>query len=162
MVKTNAMRILDLEEIDYKTITYEVVDNEIDGISVAKKIGRDFEDVYKTLLTIGSSGNHYIFVIPVAEELDFKLAAKLVKEKSIELENPKKVKTLTGYNIGGCSPIGLKKEFPIFLSKEAEDKEKIIISAGKIGVQIEVSPEDLIKLLEIEYGNIIKDKDRRL
>ncbi|SFB21324.1 Cys-tRNA(Pro) deacylase [Clostridium frigidicarnis] len=154
--KTNAMRILDSENIIYNIITYENNDGKIDGISVSKKIGRDVNSVYKTLVTQGMSKEIYVFVIPVAEEIDFKKAAKAVGEKKIDMINVKDINKYTGYIRGGCSPVGMKKLYSTFINNTAKELEKIIVSGGKIGMQIELLPSDLIKVISARFEDVIK------
>lgn len=154
--KTNAMRILDSENIIYNIITYENNDGKIDGISVSKKIGRDVNSVYKTLVTQGMSKEIYVFVIPVAEEIDFKKAAKAVGEKKIDMINVKDINKYTGYIRGGCSPVGMKKLYSTFINNTAKELEKIIVSGGKIGMQIELLPNDLIKVISARFEDVIK------
>ncbi|SHI46267.1 Cys-tRNA(Pro)/Cys-tRNA(Cys) deacylase [Clostridium cavendishii DSM 21758] len=156
-IKTNAMRILDSNRIEYEIITYENKDGKIDGVSVANKIGRDINMVYKTLVTQGLSKEYYVFVIPVNEELDFKKAAKVASEKSIELINVKDLTKITGYIRGGCSPIGMKKLYKTFINITASEKDKIVVSGGKIGVQLEINPQELVNLLNARYEDIIKN-----
>lgn len=154
--KTNAMRILDSENIIYNIVTYENNDGKIDGISVSKKIGRDVNSVYKTLVTQGMSKEIYVFVIPVAEEIDFKKAAKAVGEKKIDMINVKDINKYTGYIRGGCSPVGMKKLYSTFINNTAKELEKIIVSGGKIGMQIELLPSDLIKVISASFEDVIK------
>ncbi|HEY8804798.1 MAG TPA: Cys-tRNA(Pro) deacylase [Clostridium sp.] len=156
MIKTNAMRILDKTNVKYNVITYDVNDEKVDGLSVAKKIGRDDRYVYKTLVTHGASKNIYIIVIPVREEIDFKKAAKVTNEKRIEMLDLSDLQKYTGYVRGGCSPIGMKKQYKTFISKEALDIEMIIISAGKIGSQIEINANKLKSILECEFADLTK------
>ena len=155
-IKTNAMRILDSENIDYNSIYYDDDDGKIDGISVAEKIVRNHEEVFKTLVTQGSSGEIYIFIIPVAEELDFKKAAKAAGEKKVEMIHVKDITKYTGYIRGGCSPIGMKKSYPTFIDEIATILDRIIVSGGKIGVQIELKPEDLMKITGGQIIDLIK------
>lgn len=154
--KTNAMRILDKEQIFYNILSYENKDGKIDGVAVAKKIGRSNEEVFKTLVTISNSKNIYVFVIPVNKELDFKKAARVTSEKSIEMINVNDLQKLTGYIRGGCSPIGMKKQYVTFIDKSAEKLTNIIFSGGKIGVQLEVSPKDLNSVISFSYEDIVK------
>lgn len=154
--KTNAMRILDSKKIEYNMYTYETDDNHIDGISVAQKLGQDKNTVFKTLVAQGASKNFYVFVIPVAESLDMKKAAKVAGEKNIEMIHVKDINKVTGYIRGGCSPVGMKKLYPTFVHESGKDLEKIIVSGGKIGFQIELSPEDLQKTINLKYADIIK------
>lgn len=141
--KTNAMRILDSKKITYELLTYENKDGKIDGVSVAEKINRDPKNVFKTLVTQGASKNLYVFVIPVAEELDLKKAAKAANEKKVEMIPVKDIQKWTGYIRGGCSPIGMKKAYSTFVHESANGLETIIVSGGKIGLQLELRTEDL-------------------
>lgn len=144
--KTNAQRILEKEKIVYIPHTYETGDGHIDGVSVAHKMGIDPAIVFKTLVTRGASKGIYVFVIPVAQELDLKAAAKSVGEKSVEMIAVKDITPLTGYVRGGCSPVGMKKRYPTVVDDTAQLQERIIVSAGRIGDQIELSPQDLQKV----------------
>ena len=156
MKKTNAMRILDSLDIDYIVHGYDVKDDKVDGVSVAEKIKKDPKQVYKTLLAQGSKGL-YVFLVPVESELDFKKAAKLVGEKKIDLLPVNKLKRYTGYIRGGCSPIGMKKEYPTFIDKSVEDyRDAFIVSGGQIGSQIELSLDDLKKVIDIKISDIKK------
>lgn len=150
--KTNAMRILDKEKIKYALLTYEVEDGKTDGISVALKTNKDVSTVFKTLVTEGKSGEHYVFVIPVSEELDLKKAAKVSGEKSINMLPSKNLLALTGYIHGGCSPVGMKKKFRTFIHESAEGIEEIIVSGGKIGLQICLPPKKLIEAVQGELA----------
>lgn len=154
--KTNAMRILDAKKIEYNMHTYEVDDNHIDGISVAQKLNQDENMVFKTLVAQGASKNFYVFVIPVAESLDMKKAAKAAGEKNVEMIHVKDIKKVTGYIRGGCSPVGMKKLYPTFVHESGQGLEVIIVSGGKIGFQIELNPEDLQKIINFKYADIIK------
>lgn len=156
MIKTNAMRILDKIKVEYEVITYDFKDDKIDGISVSKKIGRDEKYVYKTLVTQGISKCIYIFLIPVIEEIDFKKVSKLTNEKTIEMLDLKELQKYTGYIRGGCSPIGMKKLYKTFIHESALKLETIIVSAGKIGYQIEIVPDLLKNIIEGEFADIIK------
>lgn len=144
--KTNAMRLLDKAGVSYGTHQYDGGDGIVDGVSVAHKIGVPEARVYKTLVTQGHSGGHYVFVIPVAAELDLKLAAKAVGEKSIEMIPLASLTKLTGYVRGGCSPFGMKKPFPTLLDSTAEALESIVVSAGRLGQQVELAPADLLRI----------------
>jgi len=155
-IKTNAMRILDSNKIEYKTHNYENKDNKIDGVAVAHKIGKDVDSVFKTLVTQGHSKEFYVFVIPVAEELDMKKASKVASEKNIELIHVKDINKITGYIRGGCSPLGMKKVFKTFIQEEALLFDTITFSGGKIGAQIEINPNDLRKVIECEFVDTIK------
>lgn len=154
--KTNAMRILDAKKIEYNMHTYEVDDNHIDGISVAQKLNQDENMVFKTLVAQGASKNFYVFVIPVAESLDMKKAAKAAGEKNVEMIHVKDINKVTGYIRGGCSPVGMKKIYPTFVHESGQGLEVIIVSGGKIGFQIELNPEDLQKIINFKYADIIK------
>ena len=146
--KTNVMRILDQKEIPYTPHTYPHEEGEaVDGVTVAGIIGRDPECVFKTLVARGASGALYVFDIPVADSLDLKKAAKAVGEKSVAMLHQKELLPLTGYVHGGCSPIGMKKQYPTVFHETAEILDTIIVSAGKIGCQVELSPTDLIGLV---------------
>ena len=153
-VKTNAMRMLDAQKISYETITYDNKDGKIDGASVAEKIGKDPDAVYKTLVAQGNSKQIYVFVIPVGAELDLKLAAKAAGEKKIEMVHVKDLQKLTGYIRGGCSPIGMKKHYPTFIDAGAKSLEKMIVSGGKIGMQIELNPESLQQIVLAKFEEI--------
>ena len=141
--KTNAMRILDQKKIKYSAHEYPHGAEAVDGVTVAGLIGRDSACVFKTLVTRGASKTNYVFVIPVARELELKKAAKSVGEKSIALIHVSEITPLTGYVRGGCSPIGMKKQFKTVFDISALEQESIIVSAGKIGAQIECAPDDL-------------------
>ncbi|WP_017436648.1 Cys-tRNA(Pro) deacylase [Saccharococcus caldoxylosilyticus] len=154
--KTNAMRILDKNMIPYHVITYDSQDGRINGISVAQKIGKDPQLVYKTLVTQGNSGNIYVFVIPVESELDLKKAAKITGEKNVALVPMKEIQKLTGYIRGGCSPIGMIKHYPTFIDSSASQFEHIIVSGGKIGVLIELSVKDLQSITEATFHEVVK------
>ncbi len=153
--KTNAMRILDSMNIEYDYITYECEDGKIDGVSVALKTGQNPETVFKTLVSIGHSKELYVFCIPVEYELDLKKAAASSKEKNIELLPLKELTKNTGYIRGGCSPIGMKKHYKTFIDETASLNDKILVSAGCLGVQIVINPDDLIKVSEASYEDLI-------
>jgi Cys-tRNA(Pro)/Cys-tRNA(Cys) deacylase len=155
-IKTNAMRTLDKAGISYNTYTYDHSDGLIDGISVAEKMGQPVEHVYKTLVTKGTSGAYYTFIIPVAEELDLKAAATAAGEKAVEMIKVAEINKVTGYIRGGCSPIGMKKEYMTVLDSSCKHLDTIIISAGKIGHQIELAPDDLVKLIHCKTENITR------
>ena len=145
--KTNAMRMLDRGKVPYTVHTYDHSDGRIDGVSVAAKVGIDPERVYKTLVTRGSSGGYFVFVIPVALELDLKKAARAVGEKSVAMIRVEEINKVTGYIRGGCSPVGMKKRYPTVFHETALAYETVYISAGRIGAQVEVSPQALLDLL---------------
>ena len=151
--KTNVMRVLEQHNIPY-TAHFYPADGPIDGVSVAAFLGQDPEQVFKTLVTKAASGNYYVFDIPVAENLDLKKAAKAVGEKSIAMIPQKDLLPLTGYIHGGCSPVGMKKQFPTVFHETLVLFDTICVSAGKIGAQIEAAPQDLIQLLGAAAADI--------
>ncbi|MDJ8943337.1 Cys-tRNA(Pro) deacylase [Clostridium perfringens] len=155
-LKTNAMRILDSKKVSYEMLSYESEDGKIDGISVAHKIGVDEKNVFKTLVAQGTSKELYVFVIPVAEELDLKNAAKIAGEKKVEMIAVKDILKYTGYIRGGCSPIGLKRDYRTFIHESAKGLDFMIVSAGKIGHQIKLNPNDLVKVVSGKFENLIK------
>lgn len=155
-LKTNAMRILDSKKISYEMLSYECEDGKIDGISVAHKIGVDEKNVFKTLVAQGTSKELYVFVIPVAEELDLKNAAKIAGEKKVEMIPVKDILKHTGYIRGGCSPIGLRRPYRTFIHESAKGLDFIIVSAGKIGHQIKMNPKDLVSVVEGGFAFLIK------
>lgn len=146
-VKTNVMRILDKAKIPYHAYFYEHEDGAIDGISVAHKLGQNVEQVFKTLVTRGSSHDFFVFVVPVAKELHLKAAAKSVGEKSVEMIHVSDMNKVTGYIRGGCSPIGMKKQFRTVVDSSCETLSAMIVSGGKIGTQVELAPQDLLRLV---------------
>lgn len=153
-LKTNAMRILDNHKIAYEYQTYECKEF-IDGIAIADKLGLPREMVYKTLVTTGKSGAHYVFVIPIEAELDLKKAAKAVKEKSLDMLPVKEITPVTGYVRGGCTAIGMKKAFPTIINETAAGLNAICVSGGKLGMQLKLSPDDLKKASRGEYADVI-------
>ena len=153
-VKTNAMRILDRQKISYSYEEYEC-DEFMDGISVADKLGYDHALVYKTLVTVGKSGGYYVFVIPIEAEIDFKKAAKVVGEKSLEMLPLKDLTKVTGYVRGGCTAVGMKKSFPTVIQNDAEKLQYMHVSAGKLGMQLKLSPKDLQKASNAKFDNVI-------
>ncbi|MBG9451890.1 cysteinyl-tRNA(Pro) deacylase [Cytobacillus firmus] len=154
--KTNAMRMLDAQKVVYELITYDSQDGKIDGVSVAEKIGKDPKAVYKTLVAQGVTKQVFVFIIPVTEELDLKKAAKAAGEKKVEMIPVKDIQKLTGYIRGGCSPIGMKKQYPSFIDAKAQELELIIVSGGKIGMQMELKVDDLQKAIGAELADLIK------
>ncbi|MBM7653924.1 Cys-tRNA(Pro) deacylase [Neobacillus cucumis] len=154
--KTNAMRILDAKKVEYGMLTYDNKDGKIDGISVAEKIGKSPDRVYKTLVVQGASKNIFVFVIPVAAELDLKKAAKAAGEKSMEMLPMKDIQKWTGYIRGGCSPIGMKKEYRTFLDESSKGLEEMVVSAGKIGIQMVLTPDDLQEVTKAEWAPLTK------
>ncbi len=155
--KTNVMRILDRSKIPYRVQTYPHGDEAVDGAEVARLLGQDPETVYKTLVTRGASGQYYVFDIPVEAELDLKKAARAVGEKSVAMLHVKELLPLTGYVRGGCSPVGMKKAFFTTFHARAEELEEIAVSAGKIGVQVILSPGDLAALVRGQFADVVKD-----
>ena len=151
--KTNVMRLLEAQGIAYTAHTYPT-DGAIDGVSVAKMLGQDTECVFKTLVTRGASGAYYVFDIPVAENLDLKKAARAVGEKSIAMLPQKELLPLTGYVHGGCSPVGMKKQFHTVFHETVILFDTICVSAGKIGAQVEVAPADLMGLLGADTADL--------
>ncbi len=151
--KTNAMRILDNAKVTYQMYTYDAGDK-IDGVSVAEKIGAEAAKVFKTLVTQGKSGAYYVFVVPVTAELHLKAAAAVVGEKSVEMIHVKDINRITGYIRGGCSPIGMKKQYRTVIDASAEAFGSIIVSGGKIGFQIELAPQDLCRTANAEFAEI--------
>ena len=152
-VKTNAMRILESMKINFTHLTYECKEFE-DGIQIADMLGLPHEKVYKTLVTVGHSKNYYVFVIPIEAELDMKKAAKSVGEKSVAMIHVKEINQITGYIRGGCTAIGMKKQYVTRIAEQAKDLETVVVSGGKIGSQIELTPEDLRLAANAEYADI--------
>ncbi|MBO6215966.1 MAG: Cys-tRNA(Pro) deacylase [Lachnospiraceae bacterium] len=152
--KTNVCRVLDAKKISYKLHTYEQ-DPTMSGQEIAAILGEAPECVFKTLVTQGKSGAYYVFVVPVEAELDLKKAAKASGEKAVSMIKQKELLPLTGYVHGGCSPIGMKKQFPTFIHKTAAEYEHIFVSAGKLGFQIELSPDDLIGITGCKPEDIV-------
>lgn len=152
--KTNVMRVLDGKKIPYESHTYKP-DATMTGEEIAAILGEDSEKVFKTLVTRGKSGAYYVFVVPVKEELDLKKAAKASGEKAVSMIKQKELLPLTGYVHGGCSPIGMKKQFPTFIHETSTGFDKVFVSAGKVGYQIELSPEDLIAVAGCKIADIV-------
>ena len=144
--KTNAMRKLDTLHISYTEHQYDASDGHIDGVAVAMKCGLDPDQVFKTLVTQGNDRNFYVFVIPVREELDLKKCAKAAQVKSVEMIHVKDLLKTTGYIRGGCSPVGMKKEFSTFFDETMVLFDTVYVSGGRIGTQIEISPDDLMRV----------------
>ncbi len=153
--KTNAMRILESEGIPFTAHHYESKDGKIDGISVAEKMGQPVETVYKTLVTMSPQKEYYVFVIPVAEELDLKAAARAVGAKSVEMIKVADINKVTGYIRGGCSPVGMKKQYTTVIDSSCLSLERFYVSAGKIGYQLGIAPRDLIRAVGAETAEII-------
>ncbi|WP_410510908.1 Cys-tRNA(Pro) deacylase [Paenibacillus sp. BR2-3] len=155
ITKTNAMRILDVNKIPYEVLFYDNEDGKIHGTAVAEKIGRVPEAVFKTLVS-HSGSNLYVFVIPVGEELDLKKAARAAGEKRIEMLPVKDLQKWTGYVRGGCSPVGMKKLYPTFIDSSAEPLDKIAVSAGKIGLQMELAPVRLADTIAAKFMELAR------
>ena len=152
--KTNVMRLLDQKMVPYTPHTYPHGDDAVDGVTVAQMTGMDPAKVFKTLVARGASKTPYVFVIPVACELDLKKAAKAVGEKSIAMLHVSELTTLTGYVRGGCSPVGMKKAFPTVFDESVLNVPTVMVSAGKIGYQVECAPADLIGLVRAQTAAI--------
>jgi len=153
--KTNALRLLEAAKLPHSVHTFEAIT--LSGVEAAQALGKDPACVFKTLVTQGKGKNYYVFMIPVARELDLKKAARACGEKAIEMIAQKELLPLTGYVHGGCSPIGMKKQFPTFIDESAINFSTIAFSAGKIGMQVEVSPQDLQKLVPVVPADLCKD-----
>jgi Cys-tRNA(Pro)/Cys-tRNA(Cys) deacylase len=155
MSKTNAIRILEANGVNHTVITYKSNDGEIDAISVAKKIGANAETVFKTLVTLGDKNGTNIFCIPANSELNLKKAAMASNNKSIEMIKVKDLFPLTGYIRGGCSPIGMKKKYPTYFDETVQLFDEIYVSAGIRGMQVRLSPFDLINLIEAKFTDLV-------
>ncbi len=155
--KTNAMRLLDRHKTEYRSYSYDN-SRALSGIEVATVLGQNPKQVFKTLVTVGKSRQHYVFMIPVAEELDLKKAAAAAGEKSVEMVKSKELLPLTGYVHGGCSPLGMKKQFPTFADETAADFATIIFSAGKIGMQVEAPLAVLKEIVSLKLAPLTSDK----
>ncbi len=153
VTKTNAVRLLEQQKIHYSLIEYLIEDNQVDGVTVAQKVGHPVSHVFKTLVATAGTGKFFVFVIPVSEELNLKACAKVAGEKKIEMLHVKELLPTTGYIRGGCSPVGMKKLFPTFVDESAAGLDYILVSAGKIGMQIQLNPKDLIA---VTRGNFAK------
>lgn len=152
--KTNVMRILEQKKIKYNSYSYAST-QAISGMEVATALNQDPNCVFKTLVTVGTSRNNYVFLVPVNKELNLKKATKSVNEKKVEMIKSKELLPLTGYIHGGCSPIGMKKQFKTVINITAQNFEKIIFSAGKIGYQVEMSLENLQKVINFTLADIV-------
>ncbi len=152
--KTNAMRILEQKKIPYSVHEYPHGDTPVDGVTVAHLTGTDEAAVFKTLVAVGASGQHYVFCVPVAKELDLKKAAKSVGEKSVALVHVREITPLTGYVRGGCSPVGMKKQFPTVFDRSVETLPAVCVSGGRIGTQIEAAPDALLPLVRAATADI--------
>ena len=153
--KTNAVRLLEADNIPHSTVTYDVDESDLSGTTVANKIGVEPERVFKTLVTRGEKTGINVFCIPVTEELNLKKAALVCGDKKIEMIKEKELLPLTGYIKGGCSPIGMKKHYPTFIDETAQLFDEISISAGVRGMQIMINTEDLAKIVENNFADLI-------
>ncbi len=155
VVKTNAVRIVEQQKMPHEILSYAIKEGEsVDGLTVSEKIGYSVTYVHKTLLAT-SGKNFYVFVIPVDKELDLKKAAKVVREKKIEMLAAKDLLGVTGYVRGGCSPIGMKKLFPTYIAETAQKLDFMIVSGGKIGLQVKLAPQDLAKIVQAQFADIV-------
>lgn len=151
-LKTNVMRVLDSKKLAYNHYTYD--NSTVNGVEVARLLGQDPDRVFKTLVTRGKSGGFFVFMVPVAEELDLKKAARACGEKAVEMLPQKELLPRTGYVHGGCSPIGMKKRFPTFVDETAQLFDTIHFSGGKVGCQIRMNPDDLARLIPFQYADL--------
>ena len=149
------MRILDKNKIAYTVNTY-ACDGFVDGVTVADLLGQPYESSFKTLVAVGKSGGHFVFVLPIAEEVDLKAAARAVDEKAVELIHVKELFALTGYVRGGCTPIGMKKAFPTVIHESVLTFPTVIVSGGRIGAQIFIAPQDLVRVTRAKVADIIR------
>lgn len=152
--KTNAVRILERNKVPYELITYEC-DEFIDGMHTVEMTGAPVEQTYKTLVMQGKSKQYYVFVIPIAEEVDLKAAARSVGEKSVEMIHVKDLTAITGYVRGGCSPLGMKKAFPTVIDSSAEQFDTMYVSGGRIGTTVKLNPQDLAKVVRATFAPIL-------
>ena len=157
-VRTNVARLLEAAGVNCSEHHYDTADGAIDAVSVAHKLGEPAEQVFKTLVTVSNKLDHFVFVIPAADELDLKKAAKAVARKSIEMLPLKQLLPLTGYVHGGCSPVGMKKKFPTVIDETAQLFDHICVSAGCVGCNIAVAPETLAKYVDADFADITKSK----
>lgn len=151
--KTNAIRILETMKIPYEAMTYECKEF-VDGSHIADQLGLDHTKVYKTITTVGKTGGYYVFVLPIDMEIDFKKAAKAAGEKSLEMLPLKDLTKVTGYVRGGCTSVGMKKQYPTFIHDAALELEKITVSGGRIGLQITLDPKDLARAAKAKFADI--------
>jgi Cys-tRNA(Pro)/Cys-tRNA(Cys) deacylase len=156
IVKTNALRILDGENVSYELMEYDVNDGLVDGISVAEKTGQALDSVYKTLVTLAGPRDLFVFLVPVAAELDLKKAARVAEVKKLDMLPLKDLTKETGYVRGGCSAVGMKKRYPTFIDKSAESLKLMIVSAGKLGLQMKLIPGELARVTEASFYDIVK------
>ena len=154
--KTNAMRMLERQKLPYRLNQYDCQEF-IDGVTIADQLGQSYDMTFKTLVTVGKNRDYYVFAIPIHRELDMKKAAKVVGEKSVEMLPVKDINKVTGYIRGGCTPIGMKKQYPTVIHESAKELEEMIISGGRLGTQIILKPEDLLKATSGKFADIIKD-----
>ena len=154
MTKTNAVRLLEAAGVQFNISEYDVTDGEVSGVGVAAKLGKEPEQVFKTLVTEGKSKGNYVFVIPSNVDLDLKKAAKAADEKHIEMIKSRDLEPKTGYIHGGCSPIGMKKQLPTFIDETAQMHDTIFVSGGRIGIQIELTAQDLIEITNAEICDL--------
>lgn len=155
-IKTNAMRILDSNHILYEELVLDIKEA-LDGVTCAEMLGEELESTFKTLVTVGKSGNYYVFVVPVASKLDLKKAAASVGEKEVSMLPMKDLLKVAGYVHGGCSPIGMKKVFTTVIDETANNHDKIVFSGGKIGYFIKIKVEDIEKVLPVQYVDIVSE-----
>ena len=154
-IKTNAMRILEAQGIPFEAMSYEV-EEFVDGVQTADHLGLPHEQVFKTLVAVANDGEHYVFVIPIEEELDLKKCARSVGVRSVELIHLKDLFPLTGYVRGGCTAIGMKKSFPARIDESAQLFDRIYVSAGKIGAQLLLAPDDFCRAAGAEYADLVR------
>jgi len=155
MTKTNALRILENAGVPHEVHAYDTADGKIDGMSVAAKTGRDPDAVYKTLVTVGKTTGHHVFVVPVDCELNLKKAAVAARDKSLEMIKSRELEPLTGYVHGGCSPVGMKKALPTFIEETAQALDAMLVSAGRIGLQMELAPNDLAQMTGAVFCDLV-------
>ena len=158
MNKTNVMRILDKAKIPYAPYYYATEDGKIDGVLVAQKMGQDPTTVFKTLVAISKTKELFVFIIPVARELDLKKAAMASAQKNMEMLPQSKLLPMTGYIHGGCSPVGMKKQYATFLDQSARDCPEISVSGGKVGAQVRLSPDALLQISKAVYADLTREK----
>ncbi len=154
--KTNVARLLDKAKVTYRLVPYEVDENDLSAIHVAEQLGENVEQVFKTLVLHGDKSGYFVCIIPGADEVDLKKAAKVSGNKKCEMIPMKELLPLTGYIRGGCSPIGMKKHFPTYIHETAEKFERLFVSAGERGLQVELSPADLIREARAEVADLVK------
>lgn len=155
--KTNAMRILEHNKIPYRLNQYECKEF-VDGVHIADQLGQSYDMSFKTIVTVGKGGGYFVFVLPVDKELDLKKAARAAGEKNVELLPVKDINRVTGYIRGGCTPIGMKKQYPVIIHESALEHEEIIISGGRLGEQIFLSPKDLIAVTGGRAEDIVSER----